>query len=66
MGDPRNEDYYAESPSDIARREREEKKQLLKEAFKEALAEDRAERNSVGVVISEKANADSRGTRLAS
>lgn len=53
MGDPRNEDYYAELPSDIARREREEKKQLLKEAFKEALAEDRAERSSGGVVISE-------------
>jgi len=53
MGDPRNEDYYAETPSEKARREREEKKQLLKEAFKEALAEDRAQRNSGGVVISE-------------
>lgn len=52
MGDPRNEDYY-NSPQDIARREREEKKQLLKEAFKEALAEDRAERGSGGVVISD-------------
>lgn len=53
MGDPRNEDYYAETPSGKARREREEKKQLLKEAFKEALAEDRAERSSGGVVISD-------------
>jgi hypothetical protein len=53
MGDPRNEDYYAETPSEKARREREEKKQLLKEAFKEALAEDRAERSSGGVVISD-------------
>jgi hypothetical protein len=53
MGDPRNEDYYAETPSEKARREREEKKQLLKEAFKEALAEDRAERRSGGVVISD-------------
>lgn len=53
MGDPRNEDYYAETSSEKARRERAEKKQLLKEAFKEALAEDRAERNSGGVVISE-------------
>lgn len=52
MGDPRNEDYY-NSPQDIARSEHEEKKQLLKEAFKEALAEDRAERGSGGVVISD-------------
>lgn len=53
MGDPRNEDYYAETPSEKARREREEKKQLLKEAFKEALAEDRAEHGAKGVGISD-------------
>ena len=37
--DPRNEDYYAETPSQKARRELEEHKQATKEAIKEALEE---------------------------
>ena len=37
--DPRNEDYYAETPSEKARRELEEHKQVTKEAIKEALEE---------------------------
>ena len=37
--DPRNEDYYAETPSEKARRELAEYKQAMKEAVKEALEE---------------------------
>nr|DAP35011.1 MAG TPA: hypothetical protein [Caudoviricetes sp.] len=37
--DPRNEDYYAETPSEKERRQLAEQKQVMKEAFKEALEE---------------------------
>lgn len=37
--DPRNEDYYAETPSEKERRMLAEQKQAIKEAFKEALEE---------------------------
>lgn len=37
--DPRNEDYYAETPSEKERRMLAEQKQAMKEAIKEALAE---------------------------
>lgn len=37
--DPRNEDYYAETPSEKERRQLAEQKQAMKEAFKEALEE---------------------------
>ena len=52
MEDYRNREW-TDTPSVVAQREREAKKQLLKEVFKEALSEDRAQRNSGGVVISE-------------
>lgn len=35
--DPRNEDYYAETPAEKERRQLAEKKQVMKEAMKEAL-----------------------------
>lgn len=37
--DPRNEDYYAETPAEKERRMLAEQKQAMKEAFKEALEE---------------------------
>lgn len=37
--DPRNEDYYAETPAEKERRQLAEQKQAMKEAIKEALAE---------------------------
>lgn len=37
--DPRNEDYYAETPAEKERRQLAEQKQVMKEAFKEALEE---------------------------
>lgn len=37
--DPRNEDYYAETPAEKERRMLAEQKQVMREAFKEALAE---------------------------
>lgn len=37
--DPRNEDYYAETPAEKERRQLAEQKQVMKEAFKEALKE---------------------------
>lgn len=37
--DPRNEDYYAETPTEKERRQLAEQKQAMKEAIKEALAE---------------------------
>lgn len=37
--DPRNEDYYAETPAEKERRMLAEQKQAMKEAFKEALME---------------------------
>lgn len=37
--DPRNEDYYAETPAEKGRRMLAEQKQAMKEAFKEALEE---------------------------
>lgn len=37
--DPRNEDYYAETPAEKERRQLAEQKQAMKEAFKEALEE---------------------------
>ena len=52
MEDYRNREW-TDAPSVVAQREREEKKQLLKEAFKEALAEDRTERGAGGGGISE-------------
>lgn len=39
--DPRNEDYYAETPAEKERRMLAEQKQAIKEAFKEALEESR-------------------------
>lgn len=52
MEDYRNREW-TDAPSVVAQREREEKKQLMKEAFKEALAEDRAEHGAKGVGISD-------------
>lgn len=37
--DPRNENYYAETPAEKERRQLAEQKQAMKEAIKEALAE---------------------------
>lgn len=37
--DPRNEDYYAETPAEKERRQLAEQKQAMKEAIKEALTE---------------------------
>ena len=37
--DPRNEDYYAETPDEKERRQLAEQKQAMKEAIKEALTE---------------------------
>ena len=37
--DPRNEDYYAETPSEKEQRQLAEQKQAMKEAIKEALEE---------------------------
>lgn len=37
--DPRNEDYYAETPSERERRQLAEQKQAMKEAIKEAFEE---------------------------
>lgn len=37
--DPRNEDYYAETPAEKERRQLAEQKQVMQEAFKEALEE---------------------------
>ena len=39
--DPRNEDYYAETPAEKERRMLAEQKQAMKEAIKEALEESR-------------------------
>lgn len=52
MEDYRNREW-TEPDYVVKAREREEKKQLMKEAFKEALAEDRAERGAKGVGISD-------------
>ena len=37
--DPRNEDYYAETPHEKEQRQLAEQKQAMKEAIKEALTE---------------------------
>ena len=41
--DPRNEDYYAETPDEKERRQLAEQKQAMKEAMKEAIKEALAE-----------------------